>query len=102
MELFIHQAIILNMLILPHTTIISLTNFCGELPDYVNYPQIYVCGCINEILSLEKCRLLGMLIIFVNNMKYSYKFHSPYFGRKILMFSLAKSCRIGHLEVVYD
>lgn len=68
MELFIHQAIILNMLILPHSTIISLTNFCGELPDDVNYPDIYVRGYMHEILSLEKCRLLEMLIIFVNNM----------------------------------
>lgn len=67
MELFIHQAIILNMLILPHSTIISLMNFCGELPDDANYPQIYVCGYVHEILSLEKCRLLEMLIIFVNN-----------------------------------
>lgn len=49
MELFIHQAIILNMLILPHTTIISLTNFYGELPDDVNYPQIYVCGHSNAL-----------------------------------------------------
>lgn len=68
MELFIHQAIILNVLTLPHTLIISLMNFRGELPEDVNYPQMYVHGCIHEILSLEKCRLLEMLIIFVNNM----------------------------------
>lgn len=76
MELFIHQAIILNMLVLPHTTIISLTNFCGELPDDVNYPQIYVHGYINEILSLEKCRLLEMLNIFVNNNNIATNFNA--------------------------
>lgn len=48
------------MLILSHTTISSLTIFCGELLDDVNYPQMYMSGYVQEILSLEKYRLLGM------------------------------------------